>query len=322
MQDYVYNEPLDWRQMFFHDKLTEFDSLKAKISACLARDSYYNDQRCSETLLRLGFYDAQLFSHQHLEAICGCRDIETPDGTLALIAIVFRGSDDVEDWLRNLDFRKIHFLDEKRFPELRRLKVHKGIAENVHNFEGKAARVTFKNGAVKGNLAQILADENKRKQCLFWIIGHSLGGAMATLFAARLYDYYGVAPDRIIVHTFGAPPIGNRYFASRYGHQATSKRSRKKLLLNIIRFVNTEDPIPGQHFSTAAWIKTGLIPHPPYLLLGFRHVGQALCFSPHLLDGFYKKYKEFTGRQYSSSNFKEVHFMEAYLAGMDVLSSV
>jgi hypothetical protein len=215
MLDYVYNESFDWRQMFLPDKLIEVDILKAGIAACLARDSYYNDQRYGETLLALGFYDAQLFSDHHLQAITGCRDVKTPDGTLALITIVFRGSDDAQDWLHNLDFRKIHFLDKARFPQLSRLKVHKGIAENVHDFEGKAARISFKNGEVKGNLIEILMDETKRKRCLFWIIGHSLGGAMATLFAARLYDYYGIPSDKIITHTFGAPPIGNRYFATR-----------------------------------------------------------------------------------------------------------
>lgn len=323
MLDYVYNESFDWSQMFLPGQVTEFDIRKAGIAACLARDSYYNDQRHGETLLKLGFYDVQLFYNNHLQAIIGCRDIKTPDGTLALIAIVFRGSDQVQDWLDNLDFRMTRFLNTEHFPHLSRLKVHNGIFDNVHNFEGKAKRVTFKNGVAKGDLTQILKDESKRKQCFFWIIGHSLGGAMATLFAARLYDYYGVPSERILTHTFGAPPIGNRYFAARYGHKSAFriKNTRQKSdLLTLFRFVNTEDPIPGSRFANEAQEKAegGSITHPPYHLLGFKHVGQEVRFAPRFLAGFYEEYQTFTGRRYNSSTFMKVHFMEAYMTGVDI----
>jgi hypothetical protein len=323
MLDYVYNESFDWAQMFLPSKLTEFDIRKAGIAACLARDSYYNDQRHAETLLMLGFYDAQLFYDNHLQAIIGCRDIKTPDGTLALIAIVFRGSDQVQDWLDNIDFRKTRFLNTEHFPHLSRLKVHNGIFENVHDFEDKAERVTFKNGLANGNLTQILKDESRKKQCFFWIIGHSLGGGMATLFAARLYDYYGISSERILTHTFGAPPIGNRYFAARYGHESrprTKNIKNKSDLLTLFRFVNTEDPIPGPRFASEAKEKAegGSITQPPYTLLGFKHVGQEVRFSPRLLPAFYEEYQAFTGRRYNSSQFMKVHFMEAYMTGVDV----
>jgi hypothetical protein len=327
MLDYVYNESFDWAKMFSPGKLTEFDGRKAGVAACLARDSYYNDERHAETFLQLGFYDAQLFYDNHLQAIIGCRDIKTPDGTLALITIVFRGSDQIHDWLDNLDFRMTRFLNTERFPYLSRLKVHNGIFENVHDFEEKAERVTFKNGMAKGNLTQILKDESKRKQCFFWIIGHSLGGGMATLLAARLYDYYGVSSERILTHTFGAPPIGNRYFAARYGHKSAfriRKTNKKNSLLTQFRFVNTEDPIPGSRFATPASEKAegGSLTHPPYHLLGFKHVGQEVRFSPRLLPAFYEKYQAFTGRRYDSSTFMKVHFMEAYMTGVDALGMI
>lgn len=324
MLDYVYNESFDWTQMFIPGKLTGFDIRKAGIAACLARDSYYNDPRHGETLLTLGFYDAQLFYSGNLQALIGCRDIMTPDGTAALIMIVFRGSDQAQDWLDNLDFRMTRFLNTEHFPHLSRLKVHNGIFENVHDFEEKAERVTFKNGVAKGNLSQILKDESKRKQCFFWIVGHSLGGAMASLFAARLYDYYGVSSERILTHTFGAPPIGNRYFASRYGHKSAfriRKTNKKSSLLTQFRFVNTEDPIPAPRFADEETEKAegGSITQPPYKLLGFKHVGQEVRFSPRRLPDFYEKYQSFTGRRYNSSTFVKVHFMEAYMTGIDAL---
>jgi predicted lipase len=164
----------------------------------------------------LVFCDVQLFYDNYTQALIGCRDIKTPDGTVALIAIVFRGSDQIKDWLDNLDFRMTRFLHTEHFPPFSRLKVHNGIYENVHDVEEKAKRIAFNNGLVKDSLTQILKDEFKRKQGFFRIIGHSLGGGMATLFVARLCEDYGIPSERILPHTFGAPPIGNRYFAAHF----------------------------------------------------------------------------------------------------------
>lgn len=325
MLDYVYHESFDWAEMFLPDKLKEYDRRKSGIAACLARDSYYNDARHGETLLTLGFYDVQLFYSGNLQAIIGSRNIKTADGIMALMTIVFRGSDQIQDWLDNLDFRMTRFLNKERFPDLSRIRVHNGIFENVHDFEDRAQRVTFKNGVVKGNLAQILRDESKRKQCFFWIIGHSLGGAMATLYAARLCDYYGISPERILTHTFGAPPIGNRYFTARYGHQSVlsiQKNRKKSELLTLLRFVNSEDPVPAPRFldEVHAEAEGGSITPPPYKLLGFKHVGQEIRFAPRLLRGFYDQYQNFTGRRYNSSHFMKVHFMEAYMTGVELLN--
>lgn len=325
MLEYVYNGSLDWNQMFVPEKLNSLDVQKTGIAAFFARDSYYNDPRYAETLLTLGFFDVQLFCDSHLQALIGCRDIQTPEGVTALVVIVFRGSDQIQDWLQNLDIRMTRFLNKEHFPHLSRLKVHNGIFENVHDFEDRAERVTFKDGSLKGNLIQILRDEYKRKQCIFWIIGHSLGGAMATLYAARLCDYYEVSRHRILSHTFGAPPIGNRYFAARYGHVSSfgMKKHRKKGdSLALFRFVNTEDPIPAPRFADNDIEKAegGSITQPPYRFLGFKHVGQEVRFSPRLLPGFYDNYQLFTGRRYNSSHFMKVHFMDAYITGVDVLN--
>ena len=325
MLDYVYHESFDWEDMFLPDQLKAYDRRKSGIAACLARDSYYNDARYGATLLALGFNDIQFFHAGNLQAFIGSRDIKTADGIMALITIVFRGSDQIQDWLDNLDFRMTRFLNKEHFPHLSRIRVHNGIFENVHDFEDRAERIAFKNSVVKDNLAQILRDESKRKQCLFWTIGHSLGGAMATLFAARICDYYGISPERILTHTFGAPPIGNRYFAARYGHQSVlsiQKNRKKSESLTLLRFVNSEDPVPAPRFldEMHAEAEGGSITPPPYKILGFKHVGHEIRFSPRLLLGFYDEFKNFTGRRYNSSSFMKVHFMEAYMTGVEVLN--
>ena len=174
MLDDVYHGYLDWNMMFAAERLGRLDAQKTGIAAYLARDSYYNDPRYAETLLTLGFFDVQSFYHNHLQALIGCRDIQTPEGAKALVVIVFRGSDQVQDWLQNLDIRMTRFLNKEKFPHLSRLKVHNGIFERVHDFEDWSRRVIFKDGPLKGNLLQMLGDELKRKKCFFWIIGHSL----------------------------------------------------------------------------------------------------------------------------------------------------
>ena len=63
----------------------------------------------------------------------------------------------------------------------------------------------------------IAAELKKDPSRKLYITGHSLGGAAATLAAARLSDL-GVAPGQLEVITFGAPAVGNDSFARHYEH--------------------------------------------------------------------------------------------------------
>lgn len=62
------------------------------------------------------------------------------------------------------------------------------------------------------------------------ITGHSLGGAVSVLLAARLVDM-GVPSEQIDVVTFGAPAVGNDAFAKKFGN------------LNIRRVTMSGDPV-------------------------------------------------------------------------------
>lgn len=85
------------------------------------------------------------------------------------------------------------------------------------------------NGVWKGDFAKIY---NNPKAKLY-LTGHSLGGAVATLLGERLVSA-GMPKDKIHVITFGAPAVGNKVFASRYGDR-----------IRLRRVTNTNDPIPG-----------------------------------------------------------------------------
>jgi pimeloyl-ACP methyl ester carboxylesterase len=94
-------------------------------------------------------------------------------------------------------------------------------APRVHEGFNQATQVLLNAGSVQSNDAQagtlrrlsnILKEDPDDKLLL---VGHSLGGAVVTLAAARLLDM-GVNPKRIEVITFGAPTIGNEAFVQKY----------------------------------------------------------------------------------------------------------
>lgn len=64
-----------------------------------------------------------------------------------------------------------------------------------------------------------------------WITGHSLGGALAVLAAARLH-MHGLAPRTV---TFGQPRTGSSAFATRFDAELPQR---------LLRFINQSDLIP------------------------------------------------------------------------------
>lgn len=82
---------------------------------------------------------------------------------------------------------------------------------------------------VPRKLWEILRDDSYDK---VYLAGHSLGGAVATLVAARLLEL-GVRPEQIEVITFGAPEVGNEAFVQKYDGKFPLKR-----------IVNGGDPVP------------------------------------------------------------------------------
>jgi len=71
------------------------------------------------------------------------------------------------------------------------------------------------------------------------LCGHSLGGALAMLYAARLWNQKSQAkiPDRILALTYGAPRVGDRVFMNSL---MQSKNEQRRL----VRVMHRPDPIP------------------------------------------------------------------------------
>lgn len=156
-------------------------------------------------------------------------------GTTALLIandeaaiVAFRGTetDALEDWLTDA---RIRFTP---FPGGR---VHVG-------FHAALAEV---DAAILAALA-----EPAVRDLPLWVTGHSLGGALAVLLAARL-----LTDGRAIrgLYTFGQPRVGDGDFAAHY---------EPALAGRYFRFLNGNDPVPRL---------------PPWLL-GYRSLGSELLF--------------------------------------------
>lgn len=86
--------------------------------------------------------------------------------------------------------------------------------------------------AVWPHLFPAVEAELKAKDRVFWVTGHSLGGALAVL-AAWLFKRKFLNVHAVV--TFGAPMVGNKAVAEAIGREFPGK---------VFRYVNTPDPVP------------------------------------------------------------------------------
>lgn len=139
------------------------------------------------------------------------------------------GTENKADVKVDLRAQKVHFAGTT-WDEFAANAARKDLPENVprvHEGFNQVAQVLLANE--KRLLSQILKERPADK---LYLVGHSLGGAVVTLIAARLLDM-GIDPGQIEVVTFGAPAIGNEEFEQKYDGK-----------LNVTRIVIEGDPVP------------------------------------------------------------------------------
>lgn len=136
--------------------------------------------------------------------------------------LVFRGTSNPGQWLRDVRFLPAPYPWGH---------VHIGFRDGV------AAVETF--------LAAF--DTSARSVPHVWVAGHSLGGALAVIAAARLKVKTGVSAG---IHTYGQPAVGLNDFAERYNVE---------LPLRLWRFVNQSDIVtrvpPGPLYRHVGTVK-------------------------------------------------------------------
>lgn len=138
--------------------------------------------------------------------------VERAQGFIAaaddVAVLAFGGTSVAEDWLYNLTYFQSEGFGGR---------THKGFADIVAAAHDVVLAGLYDTGAVGKRL---------------WLVGHSLGGALATLAAWRLHDEgFDVAG----CVTYGAPPLLNEGAARAYAPP-------------LYRFVNEGDPVPGMHW--------------------------------------------------------------------------
>lgn len=152
--------------------------------------------------------------------------------------LAFPGTERWKD--AEIDFRVKRIVFGGRTPEEFRafagIRDHNGSQPLVHQGFNDYTQVAlfqqplqeFGNMTAGEFLAQELRENPDEK---LYLTGHSLGGAAATLAAARFADL-GVRPEQLQVITFGAPAVGNATFARAYEHK-----------MNLTRITMAADPV-------------------------------------------------------------------------------
>lgn len=148
-----------------------------------------------------------------------------------IVFLAFPGTETIKDAKLDLRVTRVPFggSNPAEFAAQARDLAHKsGDKPLVHQgFNDYVQKVLFSEpleklgGITVGEAAAQELQENPRKT--LYLTGHSLGGAVATLTAARLADL-GVAPEQLKVITFGAPAVGNEAFARAYEHKFSLTR--------------------------------------------------------------------------------------------------
>ena len=148
------------------------------------------------------------------------------------ILVAFRGTDSKEDWQQN---------SKALWPQRHALggKTHRGFVA----VSEQAKSIVF----------ETLQDLGGGKRRVL-ITGHSLGGAVATEFAASLHADPAPWAEDVEVVTFGAPRLGDERFESAYEQRAGGMHWW---------FVNSGDPVP----------------HLPPNAMGYRHCGRLFWFN-------------------------------------------
>jgi triacylglycerol lipase len=137
------------------------------------------------------------------------------------VTIAFPGTACREDWLTDLNIRQIPFL---------RGKIHRGFHEALD--------------LVWHDLFEVF-NQWQYPDKKVWFTGHSLGGALAVLSAARLRRAHFPVEG---IYTFGQPCVGDKLFRQDF---------ERDLRHVTFRFVNEEDVVPRA-----------------LLCLGYCHAGQ------------------------------------------------
>ncbi|WP_340202122.1 lipase family protein [Ascidiimonas sp. W6] len=167
------------------------------------------------------------------------------------VIISFRGTREIIDWfISNIKFRPVVLKNNPH--NFKTIWVHRGFQRTLLNYDDKTTGLKSLQAVWKH-----IQDNNLFNGRKIVITGHSLGGALAILFAVRLRMKYRKYSDLNLVEivTFGAPAVGLKGF-KKYYHDLSSK---------TIRVVNGSDIVPFtpplfyHHVGNEIWLNEQVI---------------------------------------------------------------
>ncbi len=173
------------------------------------------------------------------------------------IIVVYRGTNDIRDWLKNADARKIKVKDNVY--DFR--KVHKGFYDYM----------MLVGRDINKKLKELLSKEGM-KNCEIIFTGHSLGAAAITDFVGTsILLNFEINPDKCHIHPVASPRCGNAQFRDKLEGR----------FINWYRWVNSSDAVPHLPFALPKHVRMlgGFLSKPFAYFMpgGLRHVGN-LCW--------------------------------------------
>ncbi|MGP8200225.1 MAG: lipase family protein [Limisphaerales bacterium] len=177
--------------------------------------------------LAAGAYQSQIsdFRFEISDADTDTRVVIYQNDTELIVA--FRGTAGLRNWVTDLD---------ARFKAESGCRVHAGFSAALDSVERQ--------------LLAAMAGTSKR----IWLTGHSLGGALAMLFAWRISNFKSEISDSLAgVYTFGQPRVGDAGFRDLYDSRLKERTFRV---------------VDGEDFITRI----------PWLLGAYRHCGTEIFY--------------------------------------------
>ena len=181
----------------------------------------YNFNEVKLFLKSEGFKDINLIEDKNdplnidMQAVVAYKNINGKK----IVLIAFRGTSSLDDVGVDLTLNKTQFFNTDT-------KVHTGFYASLIHFIKKENNIFIDNKTLK----EIIKNPNYK----IIVTGHSLGGAVATLYGAYLSTFKERNKDNFVVYTYGAPAVGDEKFAEKFAGKVP-----------LYRIINEGDPIPN-----------------------------------------------------------------------------
>jgi len=210
----------------------DFDFVLADVNAKLSSFIYDDYSSMETTLLANNFEIAQNETDFSDKVVVAKRD--------ELVLIIFKGTSDSDDVSVDLNITLTDFSPKDLFDGV---KVHGGFFGYTNDFLSKVEDIKWDN--------EKFSDMLDNPSTKYILTGHSLGGAVAQLFGAKLEDIYGITPENILIYGYGVPAVGNEKWAEVFDTNSTFA------LKYNYRVVNPLDGVACTNFYTTSYNQIG-----------------------------------------------------------------